>query len=262
VPKKIEFELCAETLTACAAALPGGASRIELCRCLEVGGLTPEPSLIRDAVEQSGVPVYVLLRPSAEHFRYTEAIFDAIVDSMHIARKLGAAGFVLGFVHGDDTVDVEHTRKLVEMASPLPVTFHRAFDATPDLPAALEAVVATGCQRILTSGGAPNVAAGAACLGILHQRAGNRIQIMAGGGLRAENAREVAAVSGLKHFHSSLGERQLGADTGAMPPLWIRIQQLIRALSGTGSDVTQRVKPASQTGRDAAPAEEAFEVRN
>jgi copper homeostasis protein len=224
-----EFELCAETVTSCAAALRGGASRIELCRALNLGGLTPDASTIRLAVKQSGVPVHVLLRPSPEHFRFSSKIFQEIVCSMDQARELGAAGFVLGLLRFDGTVDVEHTRKLVERASPLPVTFHRAFDQTPDLEAALESVIRTGCKRILTSGGEANVLAGVATLGRLHRQAGDRIEIMAGGGLRLENARKVATLSRVRHFHSSLGELEGDSDT-RLPP-WLRIRQLVDALA-------------------------------
>lgn len=230
-----EFELCAETLTSCAAARRGGASRIELCRSLNVGGLTPDASAIRLAVEQSGVPVHVLLRPFPDHFKYSSQIGGEIVSAMGKARELGAAGFVLGFLRFDGTVDVEHTREMVELASPLPVTFHRAFDQTSDLESALESVIATGCKRILTSGGAADVLAGAGSLARLHRQAGDRIEIMAGGGLRLENARKVATLSQVKQFHSSLGE--LGVDSHTLLPPWLRIRQLVDALVGPATGI-------------------------
>jgi copper homeostasis protein len=234
-----EFELCAETVTSCAAALRGGASRIELCRALNLGGLTPNASTIRHAVGQSGVPVHVLLRPSPEHFRFSSEIFDEIVNTMDQARELGAAGFVLGLLRFDGTVDVEHTRKLVEHARPLPVTFHRAFDQTPDLDSALEAVIRTGCKRILTSGGEANVLAGAAALARLQRQAGDRIEIMAGGGLRRENARKVATLSQVRHFHSSLGE--LEGDSDPRLPPWLRIRQLVDALAEPTAGIMDKV---------------------
>jgi copper homeostasis protein len=196
---------------------------------LNLGGLTPDASTIRLAVRQSGVPVHVLLRPSPEHFRFSAKIFEEIASTMDHARELGAAGFVLGLLRFDGTVDVEHTRKLVERASPLPVTFHRAFDQTPDLESALEAVILTGCKRILTSGGEANVLAGAGALARLHGQAGDRIEITAGGGLRPENARKVSVLSQVRHFHSSLGEIEGDSDT-RLPP-WLRIRQLLDALA-------------------------------
>lgn len=223
------FELCAETLESCRAAAPGGADRIELCTELDVGGLTPPPEFVRAAVAQSGLPVHVLLRPTADHFRYTPKIFAAIAEALGAAKHAGAAGVVLGLLHADGTVDREHTRALVEQAAPLPVTFHRAFDETPDLAAALEAVIATGCARVLTSGGAPDVLSGASALAGLVEQAAGRIAVAAGGGLRLRNAASVAALSHCRHFHASLRdpEQQPG---GPVLPLAGRIRDLTALL--------------------------------
>jgi copper homeostasis protein len=200
----ILFELCAETLDACLAAKPGGASRIELCSHLEVGGLTPDPSLVAQVVQQSGLPVHVMLRPRGGNFFYSEAEFDEMCAELEDLRPLGITGVVIGILHEDRTVDIERTRQLVRLASPLGVTFHRAFDETPDIFAALEAVIDTGCDRILTSGGAPDVLAGAAVLGQLVAQAKGRIAIAVGGGLRLENAEMVAATTRARHFHGTI----------------------------------------------------------
>ena len=202
------FELCAETLEACRVAAAGGAHRIELCTALAIGGLTPETALLAAAVERSGVPVHVLLRPTAETFRYTPTIMNAISLSMEEARRCGASGFVLGLLQADGQVDVPHCRALVQQALPLPVTFHRAFDATPDLEAALEDVISTGCTRLLTSGGAPDVLTGAPVLARLVQQAGARLDVAAGGGLTQENAMVVARATGCRHYHASLRQRR------------------------------------------------------
>ncbi len=198
------FELCAETLDACRVARAGGAHRIELCTDLRVGGLTPPLSLIEAAVECSGLPVHVLLRPTAVSFLYSAEVYASIANSMEQARRAGAAGFVLGLLGPDGTVDRDHTRALVELAGPLPVTFHRAFDATPDLAGALEDVISTGCSRVLTSGGADEVLGGAAALARLVAQAGSRIQVAVGGGLTLENAAELVHRTGSHHYHASL----------------------------------------------------------
>ncbi|HEY2039940.1 MAG TPA: copper homeostasis protein CutC, partial [Edaphobacter sp.] len=151
--RDITFELCAETLQACFVAKEGGADRIELCSALSEDGLTPSHGLIRAAVEHSGLPVYVLLRPRSGDFLYSDKEFALMQDDLLHARSLGARGFALGILHPDATVDIERTRKLVELASPLEVTFHRAFDLVPSLNQALEDVIASGCGRVLTSGG-------------------------------------------------------------------------------------------------------------
>ena len=205
--RKIIFELCAETLQACLAAREGGADRIELCSALSEGGLTPSHGLIRAAIERSSLPVHVLLRPRGGNFIYTSDEFAAICDDLLHARDLGTKGFALGVVHDDGTIDVERTRELVKLASPLEVTFNRAFDLTPSLDTALEAVIATGCRRILTSGGESDVLTGAANLARLIKLAADRIDIAVGGGLRLGNASSLAESTQARHFHGSVRYR-------------------------------------------------------
>lgn len=127
-------------------------------------------------------------------------------DLLH-AKSLGARGFALGVLHADGRVDVERTRELVELAAPLEVTFHRAFDLTPSLDEALEDVIAAGCGRVLTSGGARDVVAGAESLARLVEQSRGRIAVAAGGGLRLANAAEVARATGASHFHGSVRRR-------------------------------------------------------
>ena len=162
--RPLVFELCAENLAACLAAKAGGAHRIELCSALSEGGLTPSLGLIRQAVERRGPPVHVLLRPRAGDFLYSADEFDLMRTDMSLARDAGAAGFVLGLLLPDGTVDRERTEELVRRAAPLPVSFHRAFDEALSLEDSLEEVIRTGCRRVLTSGGAADVFQGGPCL--------------------------------------------------------------------------------------------------
>ena len=231
--ERVSFELCAETLGACAAANAGGADRIELCRALEVGGLTPELLLVQAAVRSGGVPVHVLLRPFADEFRTSAAVLAELSASLLAARGMGAAGVVLGLLRADGTVDVEETRALVRLAAPLPVTFHRAFDATPDVFEALEDVIRTGCARVLTSGGAADVLAGAPVLERLVTQAGGRIDVAIGGGLREGNAEAVARITGGLHFHASLKHSETGTRG---EPSAESVRRMVGLLS-IGSDV-------------------------
>jgi copper homeostasis protein len=202
--RKIIFELCAETIQACLAAREGGADRIELCTALSEGGLTPSHALTRAAVQRSGLPVHVLLRPRGGDFLYTEDEFALMREDLLHARSLGASGFVLGILRADGTVDMERTRELVDLAAPLEITFHRAFDYTVSLEQALEDVIATGCRRVLTSGGERDVLAGADSLARLVELAAGRIEIAAGGGLRIKDAADIARTTLARHFHGSL----------------------------------------------------------
>jgi copper homeostasis protein len=204
VTRAITFELCAETLQACLAAGQGGANRIELCSALSEDGLTPSHGLIQAAIAQSGLSVFVLLRPRGGNFHYSAEEFALMRDDLLHARILGASGFALGILRTDLTVDIDRTRELVELASPLEVTFHRAFDLTPSLDQALEDVIATGCKRVLTSGGERDVVAGSTNLARLVERATGRIDVAAGGGLRIANAALVARTTGVSHFHGSM----------------------------------------------------------
>ncbi len=200
----IVFELCAESLDACLIAKASGASRIELCADLSVDGLTPSHALVRQAVERSGIPIFMLLRPRAGNFVYSDLEFSLIREDLLHGKSLGVSGFALGILRVDRTVDVDRTRELVALAAPLEVTFHRAFDVTPSLPEALEDVIRTGSRRILTSGGASTVFQGAASLAHLVRLARGRVEIAAGGGLRAEGAATLASTTGARHFHGSV----------------------------------------------------------
>jgi len=205
--REMIFELCAETIDACLVAREGGAHRIELCSGLSEGGMTPSHGLIQEAVERSGLPVHVLVRPRGGNFVYSAAEVEVMRrDILHV-KQLGAAGVVLGILKADGRVDVEATKALVQLARPMEVTFHRAFDATPVLTEALEDVVATGADRILTSGGQRNVVAGSAALAELVQLAEDRVDIAVGGGLRLQNAASLARATRARHFHGSLRRR-------------------------------------------------------
>lgn len=202
--RKIIFELCVESIQACLAAREGGADRIELCTALSEGGLTPSHGLTEQAILRSGLPVHVLLRPRSGDFLYTSEEFAVMREDLIHARSLGASGFVLGILYPDLTVDMERTRELVELAAPLAITFHRAFDYTASLERALEDVIETGCRRVLTSGGERDVIAGSNKLARLVELADDRIEIAVGGGLRIHDAAVLARATRASHFHGSL----------------------------------------------------------
>jgi copper homeostasis protein len=204
VTRTIVFELCAESIEACLAAREGGADRIELCSALSEGGLTPSHGLIAEAVDRTGLPVHVMLRPRGGDFVYSPEEFAVIVRDLNHMRSLGVAGIVLGLLNPANTIDTLRTAQLVQLAAPLEVTFHRAFDQAVDLSAALEQIIATGCHRILTSGGEHDVETGSHTLARLVNQAAGRIHIAVGGGLRIQNAAAIAHSTGATHFHGSV----------------------------------------------------------
>jgi copper homeostasis protein len=204
VTKKFLLEISVESIDAAAGAERGGADRIELCAELSVGGLTPDAELIRQVRQQIKIPIFVMIRPRGGDFIYSSTEFAQMKKSVAVAKDSGAHGFVFGILKPNRTVDIDRTRELVELAQPLPVTFHRAFDACPDLSQALEDVVHSGASRILTSGGAASASEGAANLATLVPAAGKRITIVPGAGINAGNILQLATATRAREFHSGL----------------------------------------------------------
>ena len=182
-----------------------GASRIELCERLDVGGVTPSEAMLRETLAETSLPVNVLVRPREGNFVYSEAEVEAMLENIRICGRLGANGVVIGALRADGSVDTEVTGRLVKEARTLglQVTFHRAFDECTTPMEALEDIIGLGCERLLTSGHAPDAYAGREMIGRLVRAAAGRIVIMAGCGVRPGNIATIAAASGAPEFHSS-----------------------------------------------------------
>ena len=197
-------EAAVETLDSALAAERAGADRIELCENLSDGGTTPGAGLIAEVTERTRLPVFVLIRPRAGDFVYSDDEFDQMIRDTELARGLGIAGIVTGALTPDGRVDVERIRTLVEAAAGLPVTFHRAIDSAVDLPAALEEAIEAGASRVLTSGGAATAREGVDLIATLVGQARERITVIAGGGIREPNVRDVIARTGVREVHARL----------------------------------------------------------
>lgn len=198
------IEICCNSVKSASNAQNGGADRIELCRKLEVGGLTPSLEDIEYCVKTLGIRTHVLVRPRGGDFCYNDAELQEIKSTLVACRNLGVAAVVIGFLTPEGHIDTKLTKQMVELASPVEVTFHRAFDEIQQDPlVALEEVISTGCSRILTSGCKPTVTEGADTLQQLCHRAANRITILAGGGVTPQNAKAVAEFTGVTEMHGS-----------------------------------------------------------
>lgn len=195
-----------DSLERAIAAERAGAHRLELCADLRSGGLTPGLDLIRQTRAAVRIPIHVMARPRAGDFVYSAAEFAEMKASIKAIAAETLEGIVTGILLPDGRVDVPRTRELVALASPLHATFHRAFDQTPDLAAALESVILTGAHRVLTSGGAANAQIGASILRPLIHQAANRITILPGGGLHPGNIAQVAHATAARELHTGLGE--------------------------------------------------------
>lgn len=202
--RALRFELCIESLEAARAAEAAGADRLELCAGLANGGVTPRAEMMQATVHAVSIPVSVLIRPRHGSFHFTDDEFDRMRRQINEAKRAGAAAVAVGVLLADGRVDVERTRELVKRAAPMKATFHRAFDSTPDLLEAVEDVIATGADCLLTSGGQADVLAGADAIARIREQAGDRLDVMAGGGLRLDNLAEVVRRSGVSLLHSSL----------------------------------------------------------
>jgi copper homeostasis protein len=150
------------------------------------------------------IPVFVMIRPRGGGFVYSDAERDVMRRDVIVARELGADGVVIGGLRPDGNVDVALVQLLVESAHDLPVTFHRAFDFTIDLEASLDLLANAGVRRVLSSGGAPTASEGATVLADLVRQAGSRLVVMAGGGVREGNVRQLVSVSGVREVHVRL----------------------------------------------------------
>lgn len=223
----IEIEICANSLESARAAWEGGARRIELCTALECGGLTPSDEDIYYCVHTLGLRTHVLVRPRAGDFCYSEAEVAEIERCVLKCKELGAHAVVVGFLTAEGQVDVELTRRIVGLAAPLEVTFHRAFDEARQAPLeALRAVAACGCHRLLTSGQRPTALEGAE---VIRQLVGaTDVEILAGSGVTPWNARQLVETTGVREVHGSC---KTTLPDGTMRTDAAQVRQLIENIS-------------------------------
>ncbi len=202
--KENVLEIAASDFETTRSAVHGGADRIELCANLAEGGTTPSYGTIYQCRENFDVLLYPIIRPRGGDFLYTGDEYDAMLHDVKLCKQLGCDGVVIGLLKQDGTIDVERTAAIIEIAYPMGVTFHRAFDRCRDAFKALEQLVQIGCERILTSGQQPTVNEGIDLIAELNKRADHRIIIMPGSGVRKENINILVEKTGCKEFHSSL----------------------------------------------------------
>jgi copper homeostasis protein len=198
------LEISAESVEAAIAAERGGAQRIEFCSNAREGGTTPSGELLRAVRERVSLPIFSMVRPRAGNFVYKDKELEAMRGEIETAKEFRMDGVVLGLLDADGNVDIERTKQLVELARPLSVTFHRAFDECADLRKSLEDVIQTGATRLLTSGGKRTAPEALGTLSELVRIAGERLIVMPGSGLHAGNIRETVQKTGAREYHAGL----------------------------------------------------------
>ena len=199
-----KFEICANSVESCIAAQDGGADRVELCAGIPEGGTTPSYGEIKIARRLlTNTLLHVIIRPRGGDFLYTPLELERMEEDIVMCRQLGVDGVVIGCLTAEGNVDMEASKRLTELAKPMSVTFHRAFDRTADPMRSLEDIISLGCDRILTSGQQPKAADGILLLAELQRKADGRIKLLAGSGVTEDNIRKIFDATGIREYHFS-----------------------------------------------------------
>ncbi|MBC8300002.1 MAG: copper homeostasis protein CutC [Pelagibacterales bacterium] len=201
-------EVCANSYESAINAELGGANRIELCKDLHLDGLTPDDEVVIKAFNKLKIPVFILIRPRAGNFVYTNEEFELMKSDIIKFKKQGCNGIVSGILNTNNTIDLERTKELIELSRPLEFTFHRAFDKIVDPIKGLEELIEIGVDRVLTSGQEDSAIKGIGLIEKLIKIAANRIAIMPGSEVRSVNIKEFIAI-GTNEIHGSFSNNKL-----------------------------------------------------
>jgi copper homeostasis protein len=201
---KLILEACVNSAASALEAFRGGADRIELCENMADGGCTPSAGSITFAVRKLTIPVMVMIRPRGADFLYSDDEFAIMQEDVARTKELGAAGVVFGILSYDGNIDTDRMYKLVELARPMKVTCHRAFDMTADPFKALDDLISLGIERVLTSGQADSALLGSGLIADLIRYSQGRIIVMPGHGIKEHNLEEAIRRTEASEFHMYL----------------------------------------------------------
>ena len=200
---QFKLEICVDSHESAINAQEAGAHRIELCANHAEGGTTSSYGIILSVSKNLDIPVNVLIRPRGGDFLYSDIEYDVMRRDIELCGEAEVNGVVIGILLKEGFIDVERSARLVEFAGPMEVTFHRAFDMSPDHRKSLEDVVSSGATRLLSSGLRQTAAEGVDVLADLVERAGERLIIMPGSGINSSNIDLIAMRTGACEFHLS-----------------------------------------------------------
>jgi len=194
-------EVCVESTEEAVLAANAGATRIELCADLSCGGITPSYETIKRTIEKLQIPVMVMIRPRGGDFCYTNEEFEIMREDLRMCNLLGAAGVVFGLLKPNQTIDIERTKELVNLARPMPVTFHKAIDETKDILQSVIQLKTIGIDRILSSGGEITAIEGSETLLKMIEIAGDQMKIIVAGKVTWENFEEIKNLIPSDEYH-------------------------------------------------------------
>ena len=200
--QKVIVECCANSVSSALTAIQAGANRIELCKNLENGGETPDYSDILELRNLTNIDLHILILPKANNFIYSNKDFKKIIEDIQFCKKNNINGVVIGALNKDLSINMKQTKELVEIARPMRVTFHRAFDIISKLENDLNKIIECGCDYLLTSGQKPDVDDGLNNISKLVKQSSQKIKIIAGGGVNHNNVESLYKI-GVREFHLS-----------------------------------------------------------
>lgn len=201
----VNFELCANGYQSMINGVVGCADCAELCEALEVGGVTPsEETLFNCQNAARHLPVRVLIRCRDGNFVYNEKEIDTMCDSIRKVKSLGYEGVVIGALNADGEIDIPAIKKMKKAGEGMKLTFHRAIDRCKNPVETVEKLVSLGFDKVLTSGGKPTAYEGIPVIREMQKRYGDKIKIMAGGGITEENIEQILSATGIDNCHASL----------------------------------------------------------
>jgi copper homeostasis protein len=230
-----KLEIIGFNIESCLIAQAAGAHRIELCDNPGDGGTTASYGFIKAARKALQIDLYPIIRPRGGDFLYNDHEFEIMQTDVQLCKEIGCNGVVIGMLNKDGSIDKKRCSKLVSLAYPLGVTFHRAFERSSNPFEALEDIIELGCERILTSGQQPTAAEGANLINQLIRQADERIIIMPGSGVRSSNIIDIAQQTGAVEFHSS-AKRLIGSNMEFINP---HLKEDLQSISADADEIMQ-----------------------
>ena len=238
------LEVCIDSIESAMAAKAGGADRLEICSSLSAGGTTPSVGLIRQCIEQTGLPAMVMIRPHDGEFVYSESDIETMLLDIETANSLRVTGVVFGCLNGHGSIEMNQCRRLLEAAGDLETTFHRAFDVGHSPLEMLDQLIELGFDRVLTSGQAESAQAGSELIAELVQRATGKISILAGAGVTPKNALAIVKATGVSEIHASASVASQSVSGSADVSRPVQFGQSRRV---TSADIVRAIKDAVES---------------